>query len=211
MHLDCECHLKMSIKQSSLLLYDGWLRKHGSSVWALGWGSVVSQERRFEVLTEISDLAGSTVLDVGCGFGNLYDYLQRRRIDVRYTGFDWNPAVIETARRLRPDVAFELVDILEGEVNQRFAWVLASGILHMSDREHAYSLISRMFKLAERGVAFNMLHSRTPEPSRRDGDVYHDPQRVMEFCRGLGQSELVEDYFDHDFTVYVRRDPTSLR
>ena len=42
----------------------------------LDWASPQSQEARFQVLADEVPLAGKTLLDVGCGLGDLYGFLR---------------------------------------------------------------------------------------------------------------------------------------
>ena len=48
--------------------YDRRVEEHGNSYLSLNWGSKKSQELRFDVLSQISDLNMKSVLDFGCGF-----------------------------------------------------------------------------------------------------------------------------------------------
>jgi len=41
------------------------------TVRALGWKGAESRIRRFEVLGVVDDLSGCSVLDMGCGYGDL--------------------------------------------------------------------------------------------------------------------------------------------
>ena len=52
-------------------------QQFGYSVKSLGWGSTESQEKRFKALSEVGIDNGDRVLDVGCGFGDLYFYLKK--------------------------------------------------------------------------------------------------------------------------------------
>jgi SAM-dependent methyltransferase len=47
-----------------------------------------------------------SVLDYGCGTGRAYEDLRRVAPDLEYVGFDTSPAMIESARAQRPDVAW---------------------------------------------------------------------------------------------------------
>jgi ubiquinone/menaquinone biosynthesis C-methylase UbiE len=53
---------------------------------------------------------GGEVADVGCGPGQVADFLRALGLDV--TGFDLSAAMIEVARRLHPGVRFEVADML---------------------------------------------------------------------------------------------------
>ncbi len=58
-------------------------------------------------LDHAGDLEGKSVLDVGCGYGDLIPLLPGT---VRYRGIDTDEQVIEEARRLHPDHEFEVTD-----------------------------------------------------------------------------------------------------
>ena len=52
--------------------YEKNIDDHNDGYKALGWGSIDSQYKRFEVLSKINNLNGSSILDVGCGLGDFY-------------------------------------------------------------------------------------------------------------------------------------------
>jgi SAM-dependent methyltransferase len=53
----------------------------------------------------------SKIADIGCGPGHISDFLARRGLPVR--GIDLSPAMIDLARRARPDLQFDLGSLLE--------------------------------------------------------------------------------------------------
>lgn len=67
-------------------------------VRSLSWGSDNSQQERFRVLAEIADLEGCSILDAGCGLGDLYRFLKKKVIDFQYTGYDLNANMVKAAR-----------------------------------------------------------------------------------------------------------------
>ena len=55
--------------------YKNELSLHGDSHSSVRYASRESQWSRYDILTEISDLANKTILDYGCGTGHLLEYL----------------------------------------------------------------------------------------------------------------------------------------
>src|SRR4030042_1546772 len=101
----------MDAERKVLDFYAQRWQEYGYDTRSLGIGSRESQEVRFDVLTQIGDLANASVLDVGCGFGDLHSYLEKRGIPVRYTGLALQPAFIEEARRRHPGDEFFCTDV----------------------------------------------------------------------------------------------------
>ena len=86
----------------------------GDEAAVLEYSSLGAQERLFERAVHLLPPHGR-VLDIGCGLGHLFDFLERRGVDVdRYHGIDVSAAMLEAARaRLGTNdrVDLELVDL----------------------------------------------------------------------------------------------------
>ncbi len=136
------------------------------------------------------DLAGSSCLDVGCGTGDLSKLL--RGVGVReYLGIDiYEPHLVE-AHAKYPGENFVLLDLLAGPLDKfegRFDYVFCSGALttrSASDNyDFAQAMISKMWEMANAGVAFNTL--LTNELNEVMGNSYlfnYDPHKLLGVCR----------------------------
>jgi len=192
------------------------LARHGYSSKALFWESRGVQKTRFRVLTEIGIRSGDSVLDIGCGFGDLEGFLQGQGLTVGYTGIDLSPEIVDRAVELHPDAT-----ILAGELfdfdwpPHAFDWVLLSGTLNWQlhdDGAYARRLIARMFELCRKGVAFNMLDARHPDMKAQAEFVAFDPDAMLAFCRNItAECRCRTDYLDHDFTIYMCRESHAMR
>ncbi len=181
-------------------------REHGISFRAVDWGSRASQQRRFRVLCQVGDLDGKSILDVGCGQGDLYECLSRRGVRVRYTGIDITREMIEVARQRFPKARFRVADVLE-ERGRQHDYVLSSGIFGQRSAapfEYLKAAVQRMFALAKCAVAFNTLSTWAAQQEK--GEFHADPLKVAAFCRTLTPVlTLRHDYHPRDFTIYLYR------
>lgn len=190
-------------------LYSYLVKKHGIDIQALDWGNPKSQELRFAILQAIGKLNEASILDVGCGTADFLCYLQKRNINVKYTGYDITPAMVEYARHRFPNVNLEVRDLLtETDTLSRFDYVLASGIFYLRKLEpmiYLETMIHRMFSLCRYGVAFNTLSSLAPQKTANE--FYADPAEVLAIClKVTPQVVLRHDYLPHDFTVYLYKE-----
>ena len=181
------------------------LQLHGPNWRGLGWQSQRSQRRRFAVLSEVGPLANARVLDIGCGVGDLYKYLLRRRIPVTYTGFDILPEMIAHARRRYPEAHFEARDVLQGLGPQRFDYVLCSGAFNVNFGRNVAAVqevLQELLRCCTRGVAINFLSARARD---RDAILFnYEPEPLFAYCRTLTPHvRLLEGYLPNDFTLYL--------
>lgn len=190
--------------------YAQLLARHGVSHRALDWGSRESQQLRFSVLSEVGELRGCSVLDVGCGLADFWEFLRARGIEVDYTGVDLSPQMIAKAADRFPGLRLIAGNVLESDLPAGgYDYVIASGIftfLGESEAEdHAVRLIEKLYGLARRAAAFNALSTWAPE--RAPGEFQLDPVAVLARCRELcPRVVLRHDYLAHDFSVYLYRD-----
>ena len=183
------------------------LTRFGRSPAALYWSSRDIQEIRFRVLCEIGIAAGDSLLDVGCGFADLKAWIERRYGPVDYTGLDLSPHILAAAEQ--PDARLVCGDVFDLQADpQSFDWVLLSGALNEAlddDGCYARMVIARMFSLARRGVAFNLLDARH-RSLFGFGLASFDPQAMLAYCLRLTpHCALRDDYLDNDFTIWMRR------
>ena len=193
-------------------LYARLLREHGAaSVRSLDWGSREGQNLRFRVLTEIGIQNGDTVLDVGCGLGDYYNWLKTHSCDVLYRGVDITTAMIDSCRQKYAGIDFailNIVDSLNGRpLLEQFDYVVASGVFAkrlVAGADYLQSFVSRMYELCRKGVAFNSLSSWAPD--KQADEFYADPFETLAHCRRLTPWVVLRsDYHNRDFTVYMYR------
>ena len=191
----------------------------------LDWADRPSQLARFEVLAQCVELDGRSLLDVGCGLGDLYEYLVHLDRHVDYTGVDIVGAMVEEARRrhgeparfLWGDVFSDTPALLDGRgriaeidhahlnplAGRRFDVVFCSGVFNLNLGNNGDFLphaLGRLFELARTHVVFNLLHHRTA--TRYAHCVYYDPDRVAALLSGFPcRVRIVDHYLHNDFTV----------
>jgi SAM-dependent methyltransferase len=195
--------------------YAALLRTHGPTPAGVGWRNDERQQERFRQLTSCIDRRGDfSVLDVGCGYGALFDHIAQDGRNFTYMGTDVAPQMIEQARLLHPDIsacAFVTTSIPESS----FDYVFASGIFNVvrapsegAWEEYTFQTMRQMFSRTRKVMACNFLTAYCDPERKEQGLYYADPGRILDFCiRYLSRNmTLAHHYGTWDFTIQVSRD-----
>ena len=179
----------------------------------LDWADAAGQQARFEVLVRHVDLAGRKLLDVGCGLGDLWAFLRKRRITADYTGVDIVRKMVLAARRKHPTGRFEHADVFAENPfgPSSFDVVFCSGTFNLrlgNNLQFLAEALKRLFEIARETVVFNLLHHRAAR--RYAHCFYYDPAEVRELIRPFPCAcTIYDDYLPNDFTVICRKRPVA--
>ncbi len=166
--------------------YSSRLGLFGQRPEALRW-SKRGQKARYAWITEVMDPeANASVLDYGCGFGDLFTYLKKNSHSVRYTGMDINPKLIEIARMSHPETPFCVFDIEEEPLDKgmRFDHVVLCGVFSTrveGATESLMNVIRLLYPHADKALVATALPISTRQ---KQFDLnYMDPHMLLEFAR----------------------------
>jgi len=209
----------MPDKEKQIDYYENLLKKHGDHYLSLDWKSPQSQGQRFKIFKDLVTMARKnkyfSVLDIGCGFGDLFGYFKNAGGKFDYAGYDISPKIIESARKKYPDARFEVRDILEDKNPEKFDFVFCCGALNINfgDREEHLrfigSMLLRMFELCNIGVGVNFLSSQAiyhlPDESFKESQYFYSkPEEIVGFAKGITNRFILRhDYHPGDFTLYL--------
>jgi SAM-dependent methyltransferase len=166
-----------------------------------------AQDARFMAKFEIGDLHGTRILDVGCGFGHMLDYIETWGINAQYTGIDICPEFLEVAKQRHPGADFRLLNILEDPIDEQWDWVFLVGALNDElKNEHWWDyireMIKRMYEMCIKGTAVDFL--TTYVDFQKENAFHASPEKVFAFAKTLTRRvSLRHDYMAYEFTVYL--------
>jgi len=192
-------------KKTLIDFYEALYIRHGPNYLGSGWPNQKDQIKRFRILTEIADLDDSSILDVGCGFGALYEYLKENFKNFEYKGIDISKKIIDAAKKKYPEADFRTHDLIEKDLSSYFDFVLLSGAFNpkLSDNWlFIKNLISRMFGSCIKGIAFNMFSDKVDYMDKKIH--YQNQNQLRKYLQTL-TDKIIErdDYMNYEFTVYL--------
>jgi ubiquinone/menaquinone biosynthesis C-methylase UbiE len=190
--------------------YDRRLQEYGDDIRTLASGTDERRRIRFETLVDVGIASGSHVLDVGCGFGDFYGYLREHSLEVRYTGIDINPALVERAQRKFPSAEFLAAELDDARVPTADFVVSSSAFnLRLTSPDNytfAEEILRAAYARARRGVAVDFLTSYVDYPSFAEA-FHYSPERILTIAKGITKRvTLRHDYPLFEFCVYLYPD-----
>lgn len=104
-----------------------------------------------QLIAQLGDV--TSVLDVGCGYGDMYHLLAAKFPDLTYVGIDTVEWVAQEAANRLPDSAVVMVaDLASFESHQQFDVVLCLGVMAMIDKEVAPAFVTQLYKHTARAM-----------------------------------------------------------
>jgi SAM-dependent methyltransferase len=191
-------------KERVLRTYDERLAQYGHDPRTLGWPKR-RHRLRWTILVSQWDVRGRSILDFGCGFGDMYAWCRDKKLDVDYEGIDINPKLIAEGKRKYPDAKLSVRDALVEDLERTYDYAFSSGV-HNIKLEDNDAFTRETFELFDRattrGFAVNFLSDKVEY--RLDHAHHSSPERVLELAYRLSnRNGLRNDYMPLEFTVFV--------
>lgn len=192
------------IAKSTVTRYSVRFKDLGRNVRALGWGSDEQQRYRFEQVLLGVPLEGKSVLDIGCGFGDLLSCcLDAGCKPANYIGWDINPDLIAEAKNQHPSSTFTVLNLAEQVTANPVAHVgVMLGVLNFNFKDNydnksfTKMMIEKAFSAVSETLVVDFLSTyRTPDYPEEDFVFYHDPTEMLAYALELTPNvRLLHDY-----------------
>jgi len=203
------------ISKQTVNRYSERYKKLGYNVKTLGWGSCEQQRYRFEQTVSAGiNFNNKTVIDIGCGFGDYYDFLVNNKINIRnYTGWDINPELIDEAKKRHQNssnVHFLVKDLLSTDIDSPIADIgVMLGVLnynlkdHYDNYEFSQKFLSKVFRAVRHGLIVDFLSTqRFDGYPKEDFVFYHQPERMLSFAFSLTDDVCLK----HDYSPIPQKE-----
>jgi len=202
--------MKKSIFKTVSSYYSEKLLKYGATSKGVDWNDKMTHFLRFEQLDIYSNINKRfSILDYGCGFGSLIEYLNDKKYDFDYFGYDISDEMVKQARTNFPNQMFDT--IIE---KRKFDFVIANGIFNVklktkaeTWKKYVFKTIDNINKYANQGFSFNILSSYSDDHMRSEKLFYANPLEIFDFCKKnySRHVSLIHDYGLYEFTILVKK------
>ena len=188
-------------------LYNTRYEQYGRDIKTVGWGNEEGQKLRFEVLFRGINPTGKTILDVGCGLGDLVPYLEETTNgDFQYIGIDIAEKLIEDAkdRYNKPGIHFYSGDIFSVAVPVVDIAVLSGALSFKTENmeTYAFATMEKMFVTSKEAACLNFLSKYVDFELEKN--QHYQPETVFAKAKTLSKwVNLIHDYPLYEFTIQV--------
>lgn len=185
--------------------YSSAIDKYGITAKGVNWHSKESQKLRFDILLEMlpDDLSSYSIADAGCGFGDLYLYMQKKkRSPKEYIGIDSLPDMYSIASE-RTGCEIVIADICK-EILPPADFYVCSGAMNVLEEFETHLFVQKCFNASRVGFLFNVLHG---EKNSETYNYLTTPQ-IEQMAAHLGVKKVIlrDDYMQDDITVAFLKD-----
>lgn len=192
------------ISQQTIKRYSARYKKLGRDVKSLGWGDIYQQQYRFDRVLDNIECNNKTILDIGCGFGDLYLFMKSKNVSpIKYIGWDINQDLIDEANRQKyNNCEFLVVNLLNQEIDMKADIVVMLGLLNYDlnnendNFEYSKSMIKKAFSNCKDKLVVDFLSiNLSKEYPKEDFIFYHNPSDVLKFALTLTNNvSLLHNY-----------------
>ena len=179
-------------------------------VRSMKWNSITSQESRFQSLIRIGDLNQKSVLDIGCGTGDFVNFFFRKKIQLSdYLGIEIIEDFYKVAKERYSNYSFLLTDYFSFRFSKKFDFAFCNGALNVREKDNMKLLekfIHKTLNNVNQGIGITLL-KYAPGYFKESRLYHYRPGKVKLLLKRLNLShEIISDYADNDFTVFIRKD-----
>lgn len=180
--------------------YTSAIKLYGTSAKGVNWHSKETQNIRFKTILNLlpSDLSTCSIADAGCGFGDFYNYIcKKKKTPKKYTGIDFLDEMCSIAED-KTGQEIILANIAKDKLPSADYYV-CSGALNTLSIFDTLLFIKNCYSSCKEGFVFNILYGDKESETYN----YMNLEQIKEFAGSLDVERFVYEtgYLEDDITV----------
>lgn len=198
------------IEAEMITRYYNRLQKFGNDPRTLGWDTKKSQITRFQAVLDLIKPEGKEIIDIGCGFADLYGFMIEQGIRPSgYLGLDVNADLLEVAKTRFPQLRYEKRNLLI----QPFLTPVADlgvmlGLLNFRLKEignynYARKMIEVAFSSVRQALVVDFLSNvRAPDYPKESLVFYFEPEKILRLALSITPNVVLK----HNYVPIPQRE-----
>jgi len=147
--------------------YKKTFKKYGPSMKGVGWSKKNKSKKRYKTLLKVLEFSDNkkkiSILDVGCGYGELIKHLPKN-LNYKYMGIDIVEEMIIYAQNNFQDQNIKFSTMNVSKISKNYDFIVCNGILTLKNnltekqmQEFMIKCISIFYKFSKIGFSFNLM------------------------------------------------------
>lgn len=159
--------------------YNYLINKHGINREGLGWGNDKLNER-YDIFFKNINFKNKSILDFGCGFCDLYFYLNKKIKIKDYIGYEINPKIINIINKSKKKIN------ISNKLNYKnqFDIIISNGVHnfnYMQNKRIIRSDLKKMFKISKHYIGISFLNNDVDY--KENYLYYHDEKEIVHYIK----------------------------
>jgi len=184
--------------------YTSAIEKFGTTAKGVNWASRENQLLRFDAILRLlpDDLSKFTLVDAGCGFGDFYTYLKKKkRLPKQYIGID---SLLDMYSIASQNTAQEIMiaDICKDSLPNA-DYYICSGALNVLTPFETHQFIQNCFNSSRVAFIFNALYGEKSSETYN----YISDRNIQKLIKNLKVKRTLYErsYMEEDITIAFER------
>ena len=184
--------------------------EYGDTPEGLAWDNQLNLDKRYEVMFDVVKHYNTSILDFGCGYGGLYEWILNNKKTAEYVGLDINKEAIKFAKEKHPETTWIESDIHKDTLQTDFDYIICNGTFTVKDTltqdemwDFMTSTLEKLWTKTNKGIAFNIM-SKLVDWER--DDLFHvSMDQLGQWLKdNLSRNFVIRnDYGLYEYTFYV--------
>lgn len=196
---------------------DNYQKYGANNERSLGWAKNKQELRFKQLLRFLKPNPEESLLDIGCGFADLYGYLKKNPEyhNIDYWGIDIMKEFIDIATQNYPEKANHLMckDFAENVNNRKYDYCVVSGTFNykiFESESEQYEFISEMMEKAlsicNVGIAFDFLSDKVDYRTSEE-DFHSSPEKMLSLAYKLSRNVILDNSaMPFEFCITIFKD-----
>ena len=189
--------------------YQNRIKDYGTTFKSMNSGDLNKQNRRHHNHSRWIR-KNDTILDIGCGLGQFFIHLRKKKHLGDYTGYDIVPEYVEYCQSQWPKTRFLLRNLFEQGIDQKYDVIVASQVFNNNYKKSKNvdvirQFLEEAFESCRRFVTIDFLSSYVDYtlPTM----FYYQPEEVFKLGKKISRFVAVHhDYLPFEFTLQIFKD-----
>ena len=187
--------------------YNNRYDKFGNKLESIGWSNRKDQKLRFEKLLNSIDISNKTILDAGCGFGDLYVYIKKNyNFKFNYVGIEITEKILQIAKnRLKyKNAKFDVCDLLSYKNDAIDISILSGSLTLKFKNSNSYTnkVLKKIYEISKISCSINFMSSYSDYQLPKND--HYQPEKIFKIAKKISNKvNIIHDYPLYEFTLQM--------